>query len=203
MPIDSMVVYCGCGTFKSNRFFYGKHYLIGLPGYFWNATFNNYLINWKETLMTKMSRVIIALVVLASGCVLNSLGVQFTADIGDTPFKAVIGSWEDTDGEGNPKGHIVAADVRGNVFDITVGGAFEERTYGFGLSGTNLFEAFATYLVLSEGVLYLGQSGTLTVTSKTPDRLTGTFAMTLAAVGSENTLAVTNGSFDLPVAPAP
>jgi hypothetical protein len=154
--------------------------------------------------MVKMLKgVIVVAFLVVSGCALNSLGVQFTADIGDTPFKAVIGSWEDTAVEGIPTGHIVVADIRGNVFDITVGGAFEERTYTLGLSGTNLFEAFATYLVLSEGLLYLGQSGTLTVTSKTPDRLEGTFAMTLAAVGSDTILEVTNGVFDLPVAPAP
>lgn len=147
--------------------------------------------------------VIVVALLVAGGCALNSLGIQFTADIGNTPFKAVIGSWEDTDLEGIPTGHIVAADIRGNVFDITVGGAFEERTYTLGLSGTNLFEAFATYLVLSEGIMYLGQSGTLTVTSKTPDRLEGTFVMTLAAVGNDTNLEVTNGTFDLPVAPAP
>jgi hypothetical protein len=158
----------------------------------------------KEDRMVRMLKgVIVVAFLVAGGCVLNSLGVQFTADIGDTPFKAVIGSWEETDEQGVLTGQIVAADIRGNVFDITVGGAFEERTYTLGLSGANLFEAFATYLVLSEGILYLGQKGTLTVTSKTPDRLEGTFAMTLAAVGSENVLEVTNGAFDLPVAPAP
>jgi len=152
--------------------------------------------------MVKMLKgVIVAAFLVASGCALNSL-FSFTADIGDTPYKA-IGSWEDTDVEGIPTGHIVAADIRGNVFDITVGGAFEERTYTLGLSGTDRFEAFATYLVLSEKLLYLGQGGTLTVTSKTPDRLEGTFAMTLAAVGSDTILEVTNGAFDLPVAPAP
>jgi hypothetical protein len=158
----------------------------------------------KENSMVKMLKgVIVVAFLVVSGCVLNSLGISFTADIGDTPFKAVIGSWEDTEVEDIPTGHIIAADIRGNVFDITVGGAFEERTYSFGLSGTNLFEAFATYLVLSEGAMYLGQRGTLTVTSKTPDRLQGTFVMTLAAVGSDTILEVTNGAFDLPVAPAP
>jgi hypothetical protein len=156
--------------------------------------------------MAKMSRVIIALVVLASGCVLNSLGIQFTADIGDTPFKAIIGSWEDTDLEGVSTGQIFAVDIKGNIFNITVGGAFEERTYELGLSGPNMFDAFATYIVLSEGVTYLNQSGTLTVSSKTADRLQGTFAMTLvdlAAVGSEDSLEVTNGAFDLPRLSAP
>ena len=141
--------------------------------------------------MTKMSRMIIALVVFVSGCALNSL-FSFTADIGDTPYKA-IGSWEET-------GQIFAADIKGNVFIIGVAGGFEERTYELGLSGPNMFEAFATYFVASGGVTYMSQSGTLTVTSKTPDRLQGTFAMTLnnpAAVGGENTLEVTNGEFDL------
>jgi hypothetical protein len=134
---------------------------------------------------------IIALVVFVSGCALNSL-FSFTADIGDTPYKA-IGSWEET-------GQIFAADIKGNVFIIGVAGGFEERTYELGLSGPNMFEAFATYFVASGGVTYMSQSGTLTVTSKTPDRLQGTFAMTLnnpAAVGGENTLEVTNGEFDL------
>jgi hypothetical protein len=134
---------------------------------------------------------IIALVVFVSGCALNSL-FSFTADIGDTPYKA-IGSWEET-------GQIFAADIKGNVFIIGVAGGFEERTYELGLSGPNMFEAFATYFVASGGVTYMSQSGTLTVTSKTPDRLQGTFAMTLvdlAAAGGENTLEVTNGEFDL------
>jgi len=154
--------------------------------------------------MVKMLKgVIVVAFLVAGGCVLNPPGVQFTADIGDTPFKAVIGSWEDTDQQGVPSGHIVAADIQGNVFDITVGGAFEKRTYVLGLSDTDRFEAIVTYLVLSEKLLYLGQSGTLTVTSKTPDRLEGTFAMTLAAVGSGDMLEVTNGAFDLSVAPVP
>ena len=63
-----------------------------------------------------------------------------------------------------------------------------------------MFEAYATYLVASEGVTYLSQNGTLTVTAKTPERLQGTFAMTLnnpAAAGGENTLEVTDGEFDV------
>ena len=154
--------------------------------------------------MVKMLKgVMVVAFLVAGGCVLNSLGVKFTADIGDTRFKAVIGSWEETGEQDVLTGQIIAVDFRGNLFDITVGGAFEEKTYAIGLSGTNLFEAFATYLVVSEGLLYMGESGTFTVTSKTPDRLEGTFAMTLAAIGGENTLEVTNGVFSLPVAPAP
>ena len=142
--------------------------------------------------MVKMLKgVIVVVFLVVSGCALNSL-FSFTADIGDTPYKA-IGSWEET-------GQIFAADIKGNVFIIGVAGGFEERTYELGLSGPNMFEAFATYFVASGGVTYMSQSGTLTVTSKTPDRLQGTFAMTLnnpAAVGGENTLEVTNGEFDL------
>jgi len=146
----------------------------------------------KENCMVKMLKgVIVVAFLVVSGCALNSL-FSFTADIGDTPYKA-IGSWEET-------GQIFAADIKGNVFIIGVAGGFEERTYELGLSGPNMFEAFATYFVASGGVTYMSQSGTLTVTSKTPDRLQGTFAMTLvdlAAVGGENTLEVTNGEFDL------
>ena len=142
--------------------------------------------------MVKMLKgVIVVVFLVVSGCALNSL-FSFTADIGDTPYKA-IGSWEET-------GQIFAADIKGNVFIIGVAGGFEERTYELGLSGPNMFEAFATYFVASGGVTYMSQSGTLTVTSKTPDRLQGTFALTLnnpAAVGGENTLEVTNGEFDL------
>lgn len=138
---------------------------------------------------------------VAGGCALNSL-FSFTADIGGTPFKA-IGSWEETDLGGVPTNQIFAADIKGNIFIIGVAGPFEEKTYTLGLSGTDRFEAFATYFVSSEGVTYMNQSGTLTVTSKTTDRLEGTFEMTLAAVGSDNTLEVTNGAFDLLRASAP
>jgi len=154
--------------------------------------------------MTKMFRVIIALVVLVSGCALNSL-FSFTADIGDTPYKA-IGTWEETDLGGLPTGQIFAADIKGNIFFIGVAGAFEEKAYTLGVFNPGMSGAYATYLVSSEKVTYMSQSGTLTVTSKTPDRLQGTFAMTLvdpAAVGSENTLEVTNGEFDLTKLPAP
>ena len=91
--------------------------------------------------------------------------------------------------------------IKGNIFTITVGGAFEQRTYEFGLSGTDTFGAFATYIVSSEEGTYLAQSGTLMVKSKTPDRLQGTFVMTLqhlAAGEGETILEVTNGEFDLP-----
>lgn len=149
--------------------------------------------------MVKMLKgVIVVAFLVVSGCALNSL-FSFTADIGDTPFKA-IGSWQETDLAGIPTGQIYAADIKGNVFIITVAGAFEEKTYTIGLSGTSMFEAYATYLVASEGVTYLSQNGTLTVTAKTPERLQGTFAMTLnnpAAAGGENTLEVTDGEFDV------
>ena len=149
--------------------------------------------------MVKMLKgVIVVAFLVVSGCALNSL-FSFTADIGDTPFKA-IGSWEETDLGGILTGQIFAADIKGNVFLISVAGAFEEKTYTLGLAGPNMFEAYATYLVASEGATYMSQSGTLTVTGKTPESLQGTFAMTLnnpAAAGGENTLEVTNGEFDV------
>lgn len=154
-------------------------------------------------MLSMLRGVMVGAFLLASGCALNLLGVQFTADIGDESFKAVVGWWEDTELGGIPTGHIVASDSTGNLFDITVAGVFEERTYALGLSGMDRFEAFATYSVFSEGAIYLSESGTLTVTSKTPERLTGIFEMTLAVPGSEEVLKVTNGVFDLPVAPAP
>jgi len=150
--------------------------------------------------MVKMLKgVIVVAFLVVSGCALDSLGISFTADIGGTPYQA-IGSWDETDMEGVPTGQIYAVDIKGNIFIIGVAGSFEEKTYTIGLSGTDMFEAFATYFVASEGAMYMGQSGTLTVTSKTSDRLKGTFAMTLnnpAAAGGENTLEVTNGEFDL------
>jgi hypothetical protein len=150
----------------------------------------------KENSMVKMLKgVIVVAFLVVSGCALNSL-FSFTADIGDTPFKA-IGSWEETDLGGVPTGQIFAVDIKGNIFMIGVAGAFEERTYELGLSGPNMFEAFARYIVLSEEVTYQAQSGTLTVTGKTPERLQGTFTMTLAALGSDTILEVTNGEFDV------
>ena len=41
--------------------------------------------------MAKMSRVVVALLVLVSGCMVGPLGVNFTADLKGKPFKAIYG----------------------------------------------------------------------------------------------------------------
>ena len=154
--------------------------------------------------MIKMSRLVIALLVLASGCMLGPLGVKFTADIDGIPFKATFAVWND----GSPTSSITASEVNLRELDaikgvvINVLGAFEEKTYTLGLQDLG---NYAIYTDTAQDKVYVSQSGTLTITSKT-DRLVGEFEMTLAGLdegGGESTLEVTNGVFDLPSAPDP
>jgi hypothetical protein len=154
--------------------------------------------------MAKMFRLIIALVVLAGGCMFNS-DTQFTADIDGTPFKATFAAWND----GSPTSSITASDIKilkpaaSKVFFITVSGAFEEGIFPLGLKGAG---AFAVYNDFSQEKAYVTSSGTLTITSKTEDGLTGTFDMILVETSplpGGSTLEITNGAFDLPVASDP
>ena len=155
--------------------------------------------------MAKMFRVMIALLVLVSGCMLSPLGVNFTADLNGKPFKAITGSWDETEMEGFTTGQIMAMDSKLNMFIIFIGGAFEEKEYSFESIGPDMFLTSASYMNMSEGTTYMSQSGTLTITSKT-DRLVGEFEMTLAGLDEgrgESILEVTNGTFDLPSTPVP
>ena len=155
--------------------------------------------------MSKMFKVIITLVVIVSGCAINPLGLLFKADIDGTPFRAIMGSWNETEVQGLTSGQIFAMDAKFNTFVILVGGVLEEKEYSLELIGPDGFSAAATYIDMGEEKTYVSQSGTLTITSKT-DRLTGTFQMTLKGVddiGGENILEVTNGEFDLPNSPEP
>jgi len=155
--------------------------------------------------MAKMFRVVIALLVLAGGCMVGPLGVKFTADLNDKPFRAITGSWGETAIEGFTSGQIMALDSKLNMFIILIGGAFEEKEYSFESAGPDMFVTSASYMDMADGKTYMSQSGTLTVTSKT-DRLVGEFEMTLAGLdegGGEIILEVTNGTFDLPSAPEP
>jgi hypothetical protein len=161
----------------------------------------HYLCERKESGMAKMFRLVIALIVLASGCMLGPLGVNFTAELNGIPFKAIAGSWE----ENVSSGIIFATDIDFNTFTILLPGVIEEKEYSFGPAGQEMFSTSAVYLDISEGKTYMSQSGTLTITSKT-DRLVGEFEMTMAGLdegGGEITLEVTNGLFDLPSAPDP
>ena len=155
--------------------------------------------------MAKMFRLIIALVVLAGGCMVGPLGVNFTADIDGIPFKATFAIWND----GSPTSSITASEVNIQELDaikgfvINVLGAFEEKTYTLGLQDLG---NYAIYTDTSQEKVYVSQSGTLTITSKTEDGLTGTFEMILVETTpllGGSTLEVTNGAFDLPSAPEP
>ena len=151
--------------------------------------------------MVKMFRIIIALAVITGGCMLGPLGVQFTAEFNGSPFKAIIGSWE----ENVSAGMIFASDVNLNTFTILIPGVIEEKEYSFEPAGENLFSTSAIYLDISDGKQYMSQSGTLTITSKS-DRLAGEFELTMVGFddeGGEIILEVTNGTFDLPDTPEP
>ncbi len=153
--------------------------------------------------MAKMFRVVIALLVLVSGCMLGPQGVNFTADLNGKPFKAITGAWEETALKGFTTGQIMVVDSKLNMFIIFIGGAFEEKEYSFESAGPDMFLTSASYMNIEDGKTYMSQSGTLTITSKT-DRLVGEFEMTLAGLdegGGESTLEVTNGVFDLPSVP--
>ena len=153
--------------------------------------------------MASLFRLIIALVVLASGCSIIKTEDQFTADIDDAPFEANVISWTD----GSSESSIFALDVKilkprsTAGFVITALGAFEEGTFPLGLEGEGNFAAYNDF---SQEKFYATTSGTLTVTSKTEDGLTGTFDMILAEVApvaGGSTLEITNGKFDLSSAP--
>ena len=149
--------------------------------------------------MVKISRIIIALILITGGCMLAPLGVQFTADLDGIPFKAVTGSWEENDAAGS----IFAADFKLNTFIILIPGVIEEKEYSFEPAGLDSFSTTAMYLDISEGKTYVSQSGTLTITAKS-DRLAGEFKLTMVGFddeGGEILLEVTNGTFDLPNVP--
>ena len=146
--------------------------------------------------MAKMFRVVIALLVLTGGCMVNPLGVNFTADVDGKSFQAIYALWEE-----NPSTtQIIAVDVNLKMFTITIPGVLEEGTYMLGLVGA---EASAMYMDLLQQSMHVSQSGSLTITSKTSEGITGTFDMVLTAIDlleEGGTVEVVNGEFDLPSA---
>ena len=149
--------------------------------------------------MIKMSRICVVLLVLVSGCMLDPLGVNFTADVDGKQFQAVYATWQE-----NPStSQIIAVDVNLKMFTISIPGNLEEGTYVLGLVGS---EASAIYIDILQQKLYVSQSGILDITSKTSEGITGTFDMVLMDIdllGGESTQEVTNGVFDLPSVPDP
>lgn len=117
----------------------------------------------------------------------------FTCKIDGEQFTADLATWEDRYFQTLPVGVINAAAGGINnlsMFVIWVSEHFQVKTYILG-STTD----FATYLDMSLGMNYSSQSGTLTITSKTDNRLQGEFEITLSAGGL--ILNVTEGKFDL------
>ena len=146
--------------------------------------------------MVKMSRIIIVLVVITGGCMINPMGVNFTADVDGKLFQAIYATWKE-----NPSTtQIIAVDVNLKMFTISIPGVLEEGTYMLGLVGA---EASAMYMDLLQQSMHVSQSGSLTITSKTSEGITGTFDMVLTAIDlleEGATVEVVNGEFDLPSA---
>jgi hypothetical protein len=143
--------------------------------------------------MAKLYRVLIAFVVLVSGCVPNSLS-QFTADVNGKPFKAIFATWE----ENSTTNLIFAVNSQFKAFTINVSGVLEEGDYVLGEFGS---EATGIYVDIVRQNLYVSQSGNLTITSKTSEGITGTFDMVLVNInplGGGEPIEVVNGEFDLP-----
>ena len=125
--------------------------------------------------------------------------IKFTATIDGEQYQAIAGWWGNLVLDGLKSGLIVAIDEGQNTFTFNVFGEFEEKTYPLGVFG----EGIATYLN-SQGVLFTDQGGSLTITSKTNERLVGEFEISLVGLtetGEVVTLEVTDGEFDLPFSP--
>lgn len=140
--------------------------------------------------------ILIVLVLINIGCVVvPPQSVMFTCNIDGEEFKAVSGGWGTADNLGIIMGYIQVADSNKNIFTFNVLPEFEVKTYALGSYDANAYY----HTGFTEG--YDSQSGFLTITSKTNDRLRGEFEMTLVggpAFEEEITLEVTDGKFNLP-----
>lgn len=112
-------------------------------------------------------------------------GTQFNEDNIDVAFVQSPGfpdSWS-----------IVGSTTAGNSIGLRISANYGVGTYNF----TGPLALDLTSHSLIDGVLYSAESGTLTITSKTAGRMTGTFNSISKNIDGTLTKTITNGSFDV------
>lgn len=90
---------------------------------------------------------------------------------------------------------IVGSKTNGDNVGLSIAQSLPVGTYNFaGPFGTQVNST-----CLFGGTLYNGDTGTLTITTRTPTRIAGTFSLTVKNMMSNATKSITEGSFDVEI----